>query len=406
MFAKAAINILTVSQLNKYIAALIDNCAPLKRLYVKGELSDFKRNAFSGHCYFSLKDDSGKISCIMYSSVASKLRFEPENGMTVICFGRVSVYDKNGVYQLVADDIIPDGVGEMYLALNRLKEKLEKEGLFDESRKKPLPKFPSKIGVATSNTGAAVEDIKNIAARRYPLAEIIIVPTVVQGAQAAEDIVKSIEFLDGMGDIDVIIFGRGGGSADDLWCFNDERVVRAVAACKTPIVSAVGHKTDSPLCDFAADVAVPTPSAAAERVCPDFNELYSALSQIKSRLFAAVNGVIDGKMRELSDITGSPVLENYEALICSYSEKVNELRRRINERLAYIIESKEALLSLLAGKLNALSPLAVLSRGYLIGGIGGSVIKSVSQIKSKDSIDLTFSDGKAKAEITEVINNG
>ncbi len=399
------VNVLTVSQINKFIKSLIETSAPLKRVYVKGEISNFKRNAFSGHCYFSLKDENSQLGCIMYSSNAAGLRFEPETGMTVLCYGRISVYDKGGNYQLAVDDMQPDGLGSLYLAMIQLKERLDKEGLFDEGRKKALPRFPKKIGVVTSNTGAAVADIKNITARRYPLAEIVIAPTIVQGAQAAQDIADSIKLLDGRGDIDVIIFGRGGGSEEDLWCFNDEKVVRAVAACNTPIISAVGHKTDSPLCDLAADYAAPTPSAAAEKVCPDINELYFELSILKRRLNEAMCGGLEDRMRALSDITSSPILENFDSLINTYSENIDVLSQRINESVSHILENKLNALRAAAGRLNALSPLAVLARGYSVVKSGNNVIKSVSQLKQNDDITLVLTDGSANAVITEVFEN-
>ncbi len=232
-------NVITVTQLNTYIKSLLDETPVLKTIYVKGEISNFKHYYKSGHMYLTLKDNNCQLKAVMFSSYASRLKFKPEDGMCVICRGRISAYEKDGVYQLYIEDMQPDGVGSLSIAFEQLKEKLEKEGLFDHSYKKPIPKYPKKIGIATSNMGAAIEDIKNITKRRYPLAELIIAPTIVQGDSAPEDIVKSIELLDDIDDIDVIIVGRGGGSLEDLWAFNTEIVARAVFACRKPIISAV-----------------------------------------------------------------------------------------------------------------------------------------------------------------------
>ncbi len=246
-------NVITVSQVNRYIKALLDESAPLRSIFISGEISNFKYYYSSGHMYFTLKDENSQLKAVMFSSYASKLKFNPDSGMKVICSGRISAYERNGEYQLYVDDMQPDGVGALNLAFEQLKERLLNEGVCNDEIKKPLPPFPRKIGVATSDIGAAVEDIKNITARRYPLAELVIVPTIVQGTSASADIVKSIRLLDDIEDIDVIIVGRGGGSIEDLWAFNTEEVARAVIACKTPIVSAVGHETDYTICDFVAD---------------------------------------------------------------------------------------------------------------------------------------------------------
>ena len=256
--------VLTVSQVNTYIKALIDEAAPLKSIYLTGEISNFKRHFPSGHLYFTLKDEKSQIKAVMFKTSASRLRFEPNDGMKVIIRGRISVFERNGEYQIYAEDMQPDGLGALNLAFEQLKEKLYNEGLFDESYKKPLPKYPSKIGVATSSTGSVIQDIKDVCKRRYPICEIVLVQTLVQGASASGDIVKSIKLLDSMEDIDLIIVGRGGGSLEDLWAFNTEEVARAVFECNKPVISAVGHETDTTICDFVADLRAPTPSAAAE----------------------------------------------------------------------------------------------------------------------------------------------
>lgn len=399
-------NVITVSQINRYIKALLDESMPLRNIYISGEISNFKYYYASGHMYFTLKDEKSQLKAVMFASNAQRLKFQPENGMKVICMGRISAYEKSGEYQLYADDMQPDGIGALNLAFEQLKERLFKEGLCDEEIKKPLPPYPKKIGVATSDIGAAVEDIKNITARRYPLAEIVIVPTVVQGEKAASDIVKSIKILDEKEAVDVIIVGRGGGSLEDLWAFNTEEVARAVIACKTPVVSAVGHETDITICDFVADLRAPTPSAAAELVCPDINSVAEQMRFLKQRLNDAVNNIIDSNIELVADLVQSSVLENYDELIGVYKENVDVLEERLNESILNYSENKSLLLSALAGKLNALSPLAVLERGYAVVQKDNEIIKNALQIKKNDKILLTFHNGKAFCRVDEVENNG
>ncbi len=399
-------NVITVSQVNTYIKALLDESTPLRNIYISGEISNFTYYYRSGHMYFTLKYEKSQLKAVMFASYAEKIKFNPENGMKVICSGRVSVYEKNGEYQLYVDDMQPDGIGALNLAYEQLKEKLFKEGVCDDEIKKPLPSYPKKIGVATSNIGAAVEDIKNITSRRYPLAEIVIVPTIVQGEYAPADIVKSIQMLDSIADIDVIILGRGGGSIEDLWAFNTETVARAVIACETPIVSAVGHETDFTICDFVADLRAPTPSAAAELVCPDINMLFSYIAALKNTLESQINYIVDNHIQYVSELSDSPVLVDYESLIHSFEDNVEVLETRLNDSLSYNLESKEMMFSALAGKLNALSPLAVLARGYSVIQKENEVVKSASQIKIKDKITFVLQDGKAMCTVNEVSKNG
>lgn len=399
-------NVITVSQVNKYIKALLDENAPLRNIFICGEISNFKHYYASGHLYFTLKDENSQLKAVMFSSYASKLKFKPDNGMKVICSGRISAYEKNGEYQLYVDDMQPDGVGALNLAFEQLKTKLFNEGVCDDEIKKPIPQYPKKIGVATSDIGAAVEDIKNITARRFPLAEIVIAPTIVQGASASADIVKSVKLLDAMDDVDVIIVGRGGGSIEDLWAFNTEEVARAVIACKTPVVSAVGHETDYTICDFVADLRAPTPSAAAELVCPDIQILENELSMLKSSLINYINIIVDDYTQYVSELSHSPVLENYDSVIGSYKDNVDVLETRLTDCLLYNIENKALKLSALAGKLNALSPLAVLARGYAVTQKNSKIVKSVSDIKENDEIYIAFHDGKAICKVNEVVKNG
>ncbi|MCD7873377.1 MAG: exodeoxyribonuclease VII large subunit [Clostridiales bacterium] len=378
---------------------------PLRNIYICGEISNFTNYYRSGHLYFTLKDERSQIKAVMFSSSAGKLKFEPENGMSVICRGRISVYEKSGEYQLYADDMQPDGIGALNLAFEQLKKKLFDEGVCSDEIKKPLPKYPRKIGVATSNIGAAVEDIKNIANRRFPAAEIVICPTIVQGEYAPDDIVKSLEMLDSIPDVDVIIAGRGGGSVEDLWAFNTEKVARAVIACKTPVVSAVGHETDFTICDFVADMRAPTPSAAAEIVCPDIRELIAYISNLKARINFRVNDIVQNEMLRLSNITESGIFSDEASLFESYFNQLSDLTERIYGSFEKCVESRESELAFACGKINALSPLAVLSRGYCIAEKSNIVINSAFNINFGDEIKLRFSDGSVKCTVDEVSLN-
>lgn len=396
-------NVLTVTQVNTYIKALLDESAPLRNIYISGEISNFTHYYRTGHLYFTLKDESSQLKAVMFSSNASRLRFQAENGMKVICRGRISVYSKSGEYQLYVDDMQPDGVGALSLAFEQLKKKLSQEGLFDEADKKPIPPFPSKIGVATSNIGAAVEDIKNITARRYPLAEIIICPTVVQGENAPADIVRSIKMLDGFDGIDVIILGRGGGSAEDLWAFNSEEVARAVFACETPIVSAVGHETDFTICDFVSDLRAPTPSAAAELVCPDINKLYSDLSVKKNALDFYITNRIETLEQDLCDITQNGAFADAESFFAAYQDNLEVLSERLNDAFSFTIDDKENKFLNASARLEALSPLSVLMRGYCVASKNGKAVKSKKDIKKDDELTLRFADGRVDISVGEVL---
>lgn len=396
-------NVLTVTQVNTYIKALLDESVPLRNIYISGEISNFTHYYRTGHLYFTLKDESSQLKAVMFSSNASRLRFQAENGMKVICRGRISVYSKSGEYQLYVDDMQPDGVGALSLAFEQLKKKLSQEGLFDEVHKKPIPPFPSKIGVATSNIGAAVEDIKNITARRYPLAEIIICPTVVQGENAPADIVRSIKMLDGYDGIDVIILGRGGGSAEDLWAFNSEEVARAVFACETPIVSAVGHETDFTICDFVSDLRAPTPSAAAELVCPDINKLYSDLSVKKNALDFYIANRIETLEQNLCDITQNGAFADAESFFAAYQDNLKVLSERLNDAFSFTIDDKENKFLNASARLEALSPLSVLMRGYCVASKNGKAVKSKKDIKKDDELTLRFADGRVDISVGEVL---
>ena len=393
--------VLTVSQVNSYIKALLDEIPPIKNIYISGEISNFKHYP-SGHMYFTLKDAKSQLKCVMFATDNYKIKFAPENGMKVICFGQIGVYERDGVYQLYVRDMQVEGIGSLTVAFEQLKEKLEKEGLFSETQKKPIPKYPKKIGVATSNMGAAVEDIKNILSRRFPLCEVVIVPTVVQGDSASPDIVKSIRFLDNMGDIDTIIVGRGGGSIEDLWAFNTEEVARAVYSCKTPIISAVGHEIDFTICDFVADLRAPTPSAAAELAVPDIQNELLNLNNISASLDTLINLAIERREDKLTTVKTKSALANIDAFFEKLESNIGKNRESIILSYKNILLKKENDLKGCARALSALSPLEVLSRGYSITKSDNRVIKSAKSLTVGNEIEIILSDGRAKATVNEV----
>ncbi len=396
-------NVLTVTQINTFIKAIFAERQELRNVYISGEISNFTHYYRSGHMYFTLKDENAQIKAVMFSSYASRLKFQPENGMKVICRGYISVYEKSGEYQLYVDDMQPDGLGALNMAYEQLKAKLFAEGVCSDEVKKPLPRYPLKIGVVTSDIGAAVEDIKNITARRWPVAELVIVPTLVQGANAAPDIIKSISCLEKYGDIDVIIVGRGGGSVEDLWAFNTESVARAVIDCKIPIVSAVGHESDFTICDFVADLRAPTPSAAAEIICPDINVEISRCENAKVMIERLVNDKIDGEMQFVLDLTETSVLASSENFLKEHGDYIKDLRTRLKDSFDNVFGVYENRFAVLLGKLNALSPLAVMERGYSVAKTaGGAIIKSASQIAVNDNINIEFANGSAVCSVCEV----
>lgn len=300
--------IITVSELNEYIKMVLENDELLMRVFVKGEISNFTNHYKTGHFYFSLKDEGGAVRAVMFRGSASKLKFVPENGMRVVVGGRVGVFPRDGQYQVYAETMEPDGVGALYVAYEQLKAKLEKEGLFDAAKKKPLPKIPTRIGIITSPTGAAIRDIINILGRRSPASKAVLYPALVQGEGAAPDLVRGIGYFNDAGNVDVIIIGRGGGSLEDLWAFNDETLARRVAASKIPVISAVGHETDFTLCDFAADRRAPTPSAAAELAVPETGELSRKLSNVTARLGLLMEGKTGLYRERLTRLASARVL--------------------------------------------------------------------------------------------------
>ncbi|MCQ2487063.1 MAG: exodeoxyribonuclease VII large subunit [Clostridia bacterium] len=392
--------VLSVAQLNGYIKSVVDNDYRLKNIFVCGEISNFTNHVRSGHFYMTIKDEKSAIKAVMFRSYAQRLKFIPENGMKVVVFGSVSVFERDGQYQLYIENMQPDGLGSLNLAFEQLKEKLSKEGLFAESLKKPIPKYPQRIGVVTSPTGAAVQDIKNVLSRRWPVAEVIIAPALVQGESAAPSVIRGVETLDEMG-VDVIIVARGGGSIEDLWAFNDERLARVVAGIKTPLVSGVGHETDFTIIDFVADLRAPTPSAAAEVVTPDRYEESDKLLLMGNRMRSNMQTKVNVSRQKLEYLKNSSVLISFASLlnekrmlIDRYSDSMyNSVSR------SYMLERQR--LTAAASKMDAFNPFKVLSRGYSIAEGSNGVIKTVNDVKSGDNITLRVSDGFIDCTVTE-----
>lgn len=392
---------LTVSELNGYIKRIFDNDRTLSAVTVKGEISNFT-NHRSGHLYFSLKDNEGQIRAVMFASRAVRLKFKPENGMKVIIHGSVSVYQRDGSYQLYANTMQPDGIGALYLAYEQLKEKLYNEGLFDESHKKDIPTFPERIGVITSPTGAAVRDIINVTGRRYPLAKIYLYPALVQGEGAEADLIKALDFLDRSGICDVIIIGRGGGSIEDLWAFNSEALARRIFSAEVPVISAVGHETDFTICDFVSDMRAPTPSAAAELAVPDIRDIYMTLEELSDRSENALLKCVERKRERLDLLSQSAALNNPQMILGGKREKLVNAYRDVSRSVSSLLSKKADLLVLNSEKLNALSPLSVLKRGYSILENENGVIKSVRDIGIGDSVHVMLTDGEAEMTVSDI----
>ena len=391
--------VLSVSQINFYIKSIIENDGSLQFVLVTGEISNLTVHQRSGLIYLSLKDSNSVISAVMFAGNARRLKFRIENGMKVICRGRISVYEPSGRYQLYIEDMQPDGVGALTLAFEQLKKSLAQKGLFDNAHKKPLPKFPKTIGVITSPTGAAVQDITNIIRRRFPSADIVLAPVLVQGESAPEQLVRAVNKFSASKIADVVIIGRGGGSAEDLWAFNDEQLAYAVYNCETPIISGVGHETDFTVCDFVADVRASTPSAAAELAVPDRQELMSYYFKQKQYISAMLDRKIktaqlrlENQQRRMSASSPKLKAEQLEKQLSAKSEK---LTRFMN----IYISDKENKLIAAKGKLDGLNPLNVLNRGYAIAEKGEKIITSSKQLKDGDDFTVILSDGKINAKV-------
>ena len=396
-------SVLTISQLNMYVKSLLDGDPSLNRVFVSGEVSNFTNHYRSGHLYLSLKDEKCVIKAVMFSSYASRLRFEPKDGMKVLVLGRVSLYEQSGQYQLYIEDMQPDGLGALNLAYEQLKEKLAAEGLFDTNKKQPLPEFPNKVGVITSPTGAVIHDIQQVMARRYPLAELVLCPVKVQGEGAAEQVVQAIKLFNRKKAADVLIVGRGGGSMEDLWAFNEEKVAHAVAASSIPIISAVGHETDVTICDFVADCRAATPSAAAELAVPDQLELKDTLRSYQFTLTHLIRARMRNYHEQLHRLVASKSFQTPQTRVAMETMRLDRYTEQLSVAMKRKTEAEAHRLSKLSGQLHTLSPLQVLSRGYAITqDKNQQTIKSTAQVCTGQQITVTLSDGVLDCTVDEV----
>lgn len=413
---------ITVTQLTKYIKYKIDNDTNLNMVYLKGEISNFK-NHTRGHMYFTIKDENSRINAVMFSSSASKLKFMPADGMKVLISGRISVYEATGGYQIYVNDMIEDGVGNLYVAFEQLKKKLEAEGLFEPSRKKQVPKIPETIGIITAPTGAAIKDILSTIKRRWPIAKTILFPSLVQGAEAACDIVRNIE-LTKQFNLDVLIVGRGGGSIEDMWCFNEEKVARAIYELDVPVISAVGHEIDYTISDFVADLRAPTPTGAAEMAVPNMHDVINNINQLKSRSLSSLTKQLELKKGMLNSIKDSYILKNpitiyeikeerfdnlFEKLISFFKINIEQNKNRLilNERelnnsiINSVNKANNRYINII-NKLEALNPLLTLKRGYSITKLNSQVVSSIKTIKENDLINIKLNDGYLDAVVKNV----
>ena len=394
-------NVLTITQLNNLIKAAFDNVPALQNVCVRGEISNYKLYP-SGHHYFSLKDAEGSLKCVLFKGSAFALRFKPQNGMSVLAVGRVSVYPRDGVYQLYCSRLIPDGAGDLQMAFEQMKDRLWREGLFDEAHKKPLPKYPHRIGVVTSPAGAAIHDMLRILGKRYPLSKVILLPVRVQGESAAGEIARAIAYANREALCDLLIVGRGGGSMEDLWAFNEEPVARAIYASEIPVISAVGHEPDVTISDFVADLRAATPSNAAELAVPDQEELRARLGALNRQLAAALQRKAQLARSRLESLGGRAVLRDPQRLVLDRRLTLDRLTERLTAAEAAVLSEQRTRLTRLAAGLDAMSPLKVLTRGYaVVSDESGTLVQEAAAVKAGQKIRITFRDDSVPAVITE-----
>ena len=411
---------LTVTQLTRYIKYKLDNDVNLREVYLKGEISNFKAHT-RGHFYFTIKDEGSRINAVMFASSASKVKFTPEDGMKILVTGRISVYEATGGYQIYVNEMMEDGVGNLYVAFEQLKKKLASEGLFDDRYKKPIPKIPERVGVITAPTGAAIRDIISTINRRFPLTEVILLPSLVQGEGAKEDIVRQIKRAEDY-NLDVLIVGRGGGSIEDLWAFNEEIVARAIFECPIPIISAVGHEIDFTIADFVADLRAPTPTGAAEIAVPNKADVINYINQLSLRSRKAVGNILELKKKRLDNIKSNYILNNpldlysakiqkldylTESLVKNYKNIIDKEKIKLNNiktrplfsNPLVILDKTKQKYALLLSKLDALSPLKTLERGYGIIKLNEKAVTSIKDLKKDDLINIELKDGSREAII-------
>ena len=397
--------ILSVSQINEYIRALISRDEILSMVIVRGEISNLTFHR-TGHIYFTLKDEGSVIKSVMFRSSVGRVKFALKEGMNVIVYGRISVYPASGQYQLYAEDIQPDGIGAFYIAYEQIKEKLAAEGLFDQSRKKPIPKLPATVGIITSPTGAAIHDMINVISRRFPLTKILLYPALVQGDNAFKTLIEGLEFFNREKNADVIIIGRGGGSMEDLWAFNSVDLAYAVAQSEIPVISAVGHESDFTICDFVADLRAPTPSAAAELAVPDSFTVKHFISDSARAMAKQLTNQIQQYRKNIMALSFSRVLTSKEALLDEYKMKLGIISDKLDSGIDAIINNKITRYQILTAKLGAISPLNTLSRGYaIVQNENGKTISRISDINENDIINISLADGAARASVIEIKQN-
>ena len=395
--------VLTISQINEYIRQMMDSDRLLNAVAVKGEISNYKMYP-SGHHYFTLKDEGGALKCVMFKGNAMRLRFRPENGMQVIAMGKISVFPRDGAYQLYITAMAMDGVGDLYAAFEQLKKKLAAQGLFDPAHKKPLPRYPGTIGIITSSAGAAVHDMLRILRKRYPLTQVRLLPVRVQGAEAPGEIAAAIQYANRYRLADLLIVGRGGGSIEDLWAFNDERVAYVIYESQIPVISAVGHEPDVTISDYVADMRAATPSNAAELAVPDQDALRQSLDGISGTMLTAFSQQLKSARQRFNMLSASPVLSGPEAYLKQLADKLELSKNRlITAQNRLLSKEKQAFIGFTA-KLDAMSPLKVLTRGYAITqNADGELLRSVKQVQSGEQITVTVSDGSFRAAVSEIM---
>ena len=419
-------NYITISELNRYLKTKFENDTNLRMVYLKGEISNFKAHT-RGHYYFTLKDETSRLNAVMFSYHTGNLKFMPCDGMKVLVVGRISVYEQTGSYQIYVENMAEDGIGNLYVAFEKLKKDLAKEGLFNPEHKKRIPRMPKRIGIVTASTGAAIRDILTTIKRRYPICETILFPALVQGNEAAADIVKKIELANTY-DIDTLIVGRGGGSLEDLWPFNEEIVARAIYNSKVPVISAVGHEIDFTIADFVADLRAPTPTAAAELAVPDTSTILNYLETAKGRSYQAINNTINNYQTRINNVANSYILKKPTAMYEILEQKLDNLIDKLNKEINIVIDNnkvrlfkssnsyiltnpsmlykfKEQALLGLTEKLEVLNPISTLNRGYGIVKKDNVVVSSIANVKDNDDIVINLKDGNIYSKVVKVSEN-
>ena len=389
--------IFSVSDINKYVKMIFDSDMLLNNVSIRGEITNFKAH-YTGHFYFTLKDENSTIKCVMFKGYAQFIKFKPSDGMKVVINGQVSAFERDGVYQVYCKSMSPEGLGDLYLAYEQLKAKLSKEGLFDQTKKKPIPFLPKRVGVITSRTGAVIRDIINVSTRRYPNVNILVYPAAVQGVNVASTVIEGLKTFNKLNNVDVIIIARGGGSFEDLFGFNDEALARQIYESEIPVVSAVGHETDFTICDFVSDLRAPTPSAAAELVYPEYSEIVNRIMTDKKRTIIAMKNYIDRKRQYVDRITAAKLEKVPLDKINRYRLTIDNLITKSEATLRYNIEKYRTRCIKSISMIDALSPLKTITRGYSVTeDINGNVIRKTSDVKPNDEIKITLTDGKINA---------